>query len=130
MSALAAAYGELLKKSRPAVIHNEEDNRACIETLEHLVSKGNLSPAEGKLVELLTVLIENFEAHQYEMEESGPLDVIRHLIEVNGLRQRDLVDVFGTESIVSEVLNGKRDLTKDHILRLSARFAVSPVVFF
>ena len=130
MSALAVAYGELLKKSRPAVIHNEEDNRACIETLEHLVSKGNLSPAEGKLAELLTVLIENFEAHQYEMEESGPLDVIRHLIEVNGLRQRDLVDVFGTESIVSEVLNGKRDLTKDHILRLSARFAVSPVVFF
>jgi HTH-type transcriptional regulator/antitoxin HigA len=56
--------------------------------------------------------------------------MIRHLMDVNGLRQKDLVDVFGTESIVSDVLSGRRDLTKDHIKRLSERFSVSPAVFF
>ncbi len=48
----------------------------------------------------------------------------------NGLRQKDLVDVFGTESVVSEVLNGKRELNKEHIRRLSERFKVSPALFF
>ncbi len=51
-------------------------------------------------------------------------------MEAHGLRQKDLVDVFGTESIASEVLHGKRELTKEHIKRLSARFGVSPAVFF
>ena len=48
----------------------------------------------------------------------------------HGLMQKDLVDVFGTRSIVSEVLNGKREMSKDHIRRLSRRFHVSPELFF
>jgi HTH-type transcriptional regulator / antitoxin HigA len=85
---------------------------------------------ETKLIELLLVLVKDFEARHYPVQASGPLDVIRHLMEENHLRQKDLVDVFLTESIVSDVLNGKRDLTKDHIRKLSARFGVSPALFF
>ncbi len=48
----------------------------------------------------------------------------------HGLKQKDLVDVFGTPSIVSEGLSGKRELNKDHIKRLSKRFHVSPELFF
>jgi HTH-type transcriptional regulator / antitoxin HigA len=48
----------------------------------------------------------------------------------HSLQQNDLVDVFGSPSIVSEVLSGKRSLNKDHIKRLSARFQVSPELFF
>jgi HTH-type transcriptional regulator/antitoxin HigA len=48
----------------------------------------------------------------------------------HGLKQKDLVDVFGTASIVSEVLSGKRELNKEHIKRLSDRFHVSPELFF
>ena len=47
----------------------------------------------------------------------------------NGLKQKDLLDVFGTPSIVSEVLNGKRQLTTEHIRRLTRRFNVSADVF-
>ena len=131
MSALASEYGELLKENQPEVIHGEKENEHFIELLEALVSKGEaMTPAERKLAEMLTVLIEYFESRHYELETSGPLDTIRHLIEANDLRQKDLVDVFGTESIVSDVLNGKRDLTKDHIARLSARFGISPAAFF
>jgi HTH-type transcriptional regulator / antitoxin HigA len=46
------------------------------------------------------------------------------------LRQKDLVDVLGTPSIVSEVLSGKREMNKDHIKRLSQRFHLSPELFF
>jgi HTH-type transcriptional regulator/antitoxin HigA len=48
----------------------------------------------------------------------------------NDLKQRDLLDVFGTPSIVSEVLHGERRLTTEHIRTLSKRFHVSPEVFF
>jgi len=130
MSALATDYGSLLSETKPEVIHDEAQNDMFVARLEELTSKQVVTPAEEKLIELLTVLIENFEAQHYPVQGSGPLDVIRHLMEENHLRQKDLVDVFGTESIVSDVLNGKRDLTKDHIRKLSERFGVSPALFF
>ena len=130
MSAIAIDYGALLSKTKPEVIHDETQNDAFLVQLEELTSKQAVTPAEEKLIELLTVLIENFEAQHYPVQGSGPLDVIRHLIEANRLRQKDLVDVFGTESIVSDVLNGKRELAKDHIRKLSERFSVSPALFF
>jgi len=130
MNALAANYAALLSEVRPEVIHDEEQNQACIRRLEELTSKKSVTRAEEKLIELLAVLIEDFEAREYPVPEAGPLDIIRHLMDAHRLRQKDLVDIFGTESIVSDVLNGKRDLTKAHIKKLSARFGVSPAVFF
>jgi len=75
-------------------------------------------------------LVEHFENQNYPILDVGPLDIVRHLMEEHNLRQKDLTDVFGTESIVSDVLNGKRVLNKEHIRRLSERFKVSPAVFF
>jgi HTH-type transcriptional regulator/antitoxin HigA len=46
------------------------------------------------------------------------------------LRQKDLLSIFGTESIVSEVLHQKRPLTVNHIVKLRQRFNLSPAVFF
>ena len=59
-----------------------------------------------------------------------PLEVLRTLMDANDLRQKDLVPIFGSESIVSEVLHKKRGLNKTHIEKLSKRFNVSPAVFF
>ena len=130
MNALASDYGALLSKIKPEVIRGEQQNAHFIAKLEELTSLENVTPAQEKLIKLLTVLVEEYESKYYPVPDAGPLDIIRHLMEQHSLRQKDLVDVFGTESIVSDVLNGKRDLTKDHILRLSARFHVSPAVFF
>ncbi len=51
-------------------------------------------------------------------------------MEANNLRQKDLLDVFGSEGVVSEVRRGKREFSKGHIRRLSQRFHVSPALFF
>jgi HTH-type transcriptional regulator/antitoxin HigA len=51
-------------------------------------------------------------------------------MESNGLRQMDLLDVFETPSVASEVLNGRRALSKTHIRKLSQRFRLSPELFF
>jgi len=58
------------------------------------------------------------------------VEVLRALMDAHDLRQKDLVPIFGSESIVSEVLHKKRGLNKTHIEKLSKRFRVSPAVFF
>ena len=130
MSGPAIGYGKLLSKTRPEVVRNDKQNRLYIQKLEELTSRKRVSAAEEKLIALLTVLVEEYEEKYCPVPEAGALEVIRHLMEAHDLRQKDLADVFGTESIVSDVLNGKRDLAKEHIRRLSARFHVSPSVFF
>ncbi len=124
-------YGALLKKVPPKVIRTEKENEAYTEILYDLDRRSKtLTSAEKELAELLTLLIEDFEAKQYRLPRSKPRDVLHFLMDQHGLMQKDLVDVFGTPSIVSEVLNGKRELNKDHIKRLSERFRVSPELFF
>ncbi len=130
MNALAADYAALLSETRPEVIRDERQNQAYIGLLEKLTSKKSVTRAEEKLIELLAVLIEDFETKHFPVPEAAPVAIVRHLMETHGLRQKDLVSIFGTESIASEVLHGKRELTKEHIKRLSARFGVSPAVFF
>jgi HTH-type transcriptional regulator/antitoxin HigA len=124
-------YGALLRKVPPKVIRTEKENEAYTEVLYELDRRSkSLTAAEKELAELLTLLIEDFEEKRYRIPRAKPLDVVRFLMEQHNLLQKDLADVFGTRSIVSEVLSGKRDLNKDHIERLSARFHVSPEVFF
>jgi HTH-type transcriptional regulator/antitoxin HigA len=124
-------YGALLKKVPPKVIRTERENEAYTEVLYELDQRSKrLTAAEKELAELLTLLIEDFEEKRYRLPRAKPLDVLRFLMEQHSLLQKDLADVFGTRSIVSEVLSGKRELNKEHIARLSARFHVSPEGFF
>jgi HTH-type transcriptional regulator / antitoxin HigA len=124
-------YAALLARTLPAVIHSEKENERCITLLETLDRKAEkLTAAERRLAELLTVLIENFEEEHYALKPAHPVDVLRELMESNDLKQKDLIDIFGTPSIVSEVLREKRGLTVEHIRKLSQRFHVSPEVFF
>lgn len=94
------------------------------------VGKRKKTTEEARLAELLTLLIEDFEERSYSLPSASPVEVLRHPMDANELRQIDLLDVFGTASVISEVLSGKRDLAKAHIEKLSARFHVSPEVFF
>ncbi len=64
------------------------------------------------------------------MPRATPLQALSFLMEQHSLKQKDLLDIFGARSIVSEVISGKRELTKEQIRRLSLRFHVSPGLFF
>jgi HTH-type transcriptional regulator/antitoxin HigA len=98
--------------------------------LDKLASKDNPTIEEEKYAEVLMTLIEAYEEEHHSIPDASPVEVLRTLMDANDLRQKDLVPIFGSESIVSEVLHKKRDLNKTHIERLSKRFNVSPAVFF
>ena len=124
-------YATLLAKTLPAVIHSEKENEHYTELLQELDHKaGKLTPAEQRLAELLTLLIEDFEERHYSLKSATGVEALQELMDANDLKQKDLIDVFGTPSIISEVLSGKRKLTTGHIRKLSRRFRVSPELFF
>lgn len=123
-------YANLLVGVLPHVIHTEEENERCTRVLESILRKHKRTVEESRLAELLMLLIEDFEEKHYSLPAASPVDIVRHLMETNGLRQADLLDVFGTASIASEVLSGKRGLAKSHIEKLSRHFNISPEVFF
>jgi len=125
------AYKALLGKVSPRVVRTEEQNEGYIAALYDLEQRyKQWSEAERELADLLTLLIEDFEEKNYRLPKASPIEVMRFLMEQHGLKQKDLADVFGAQSIVSEVLSGKRELNKQQIRRLSERFHVSPEVFF
>lgn len=124
------AYTNLLAKVPPKVIRSEAENEYYIEALYALEQKRSLTREEKEFADLLTLLIEDFEERRYQMPPATPLRALSFLMEQHSLKQKDLADIFGARSLVSEVMNGKRELTKEQIRRLSQRFHVSPEIFF
>jgi HTH-type transcriptional regulator/antitoxin HigA len=125
-----AAYARLLTRALPRVIETEEENQRVIAELERLDTRGRpLTPEEEKLAELMTLLVRQFENERYPLGHAEPVEALRALMEMRGLRQRDLIPVFGASSVVSDVLNGKRSISKSHARKLAALLKV-PVSLF
>jgi len=119
-----------LEVGSPAPITSERQHEEYLSVLDKLASKENPTRDEEKYAAVLITLIEAYEEEHHSIPDASPVEVLRTLMDANNLRQKDLVPIFGSESIVSEVLHRKRDLNRAHIEKLSKRFHVSPAVFF
>ena len=114
----------------PVVIETEEENARMLAAVEKLMQKGEkLSAEDEKLLKLLARLIEDFEERFYRPTEATPLEVLHHLMEAKGVKQSQLWDVFGSKGIASEVLNGKRGISKTHARALANYFHVPAELF-
>ena len=122
-------YGRLCADALPKVIESDEEFDRMVERLEALEGKANLSREERALAELLARLIEEYDSRQHLLPEEPPYKLVLHMMEHRGLRQVDLLPVFGSRSIASAVLSGKRELSKAHIRKLPEFFRVSPALF-
>jgi HTH-type transcriptional regulator/antitoxin HigA len=130
MTAIAIEKYNIKGFPAPQPIESEAQNDYYTEVLYNLERRTKLSAAEEKYAELLTVLIEAYEEEHYPIRAASPVEVLSELMAANNLKQKDLAPLFGSESIVSEILNHKRELNKHQIEKLSRRFHVSPAVFF
>lgn len=120
-------------KDRPAlqVVTSDTQCDEYTAALIELKEQDHLSADDRKYARLLAALIEKYETEKYAISDASPLEVLRELMEANSLRQKDLIPILGGhESVVSEIVNGKRPLSKHHIEKLSQRFKVSPAIFF
>ena len=122
-------YGKLLGRTRPHVIHTEEECERFTNELIRLDERENLSPEETELAELLTVLIDEYEERRYPIRKASPQQTLQHLMEARKLTQKDLRKVFGSKGIASEVFHGKRSISKTQAKKLAAFFHVSADLF-
>jgi HTH-type transcriptional regulator / antitoxin HigA len=123
-------YGALLAKALPTVIKTEEENERMLAVAEQLIDKeASRTPEEDQLFELVIKLIEDFEDENYPIPDAPPNRVLRFLMEQNDLRQSDMLSIFGSRGYVSDVINGKRAISKTHAKALGEMFHVSPDVF-
>ena len=113
----------------PVVIETEEENERMLLSLKNLDKGENLSPEEDKLLKLLARLIEDFEKRYYQPRDATPLEVLQHLMESRDIKQTHLWELFGSKGVASEVLNGKRGISKTHARALADYFHVTADLF-
>ena len=123
-------YGRLLSKALPTIIKTEEENERALVLVEELFAKGSgLTFEENTLLELLVKLIADFEEEFYPIQDASPREVLIEMMEVRGLKQKDLIEVFGSKSRVSEAISGKREISKTQAKALAGFLKVSAELF-
>ena len=124
-----AEYRLLLAEFLPRTLRSRQDLERAEAKIGELLALHQRTPAQEMFLDLLTTLVEVWEGQNVEIPVLEPVELLRELCSERGLRQKDLVPIFGTESIASEVFSGKRRLQTKHIAALAAFFHVSPAVF-
>lgn len=126
-----SVYIELLKTFPPRPIASEEELLATQKVIDSLIDRGELTPDEQDYLNVLGSLVYEYEQlHQEPIPDIHGVELLKALIAEYNLRQKDLVPIFKTESIVSAVLSGQRNLTATHIRKLADFFHISPAAFF
>jgi len=126
----SSSYIELLKAFPPRPIHSDAEFLAIQNVIDSLIDRGELTPDEEDYLDLLGMLVHAYEEKHIHIPDLYGVELLKALIAESDLRQKDLVPIFKTESVVSEVLNGQRKLTATHIQKLAAFFHLSPAAFF
>jgi len=123
-------YAALLAESIPTVIRTEAEYDRAIAEIEKLLKKGDrISAEEEHLLDLLSTLVEKYEDEHYPIEPSAPHEILQHLMEARGLKQKDMVRLFGSSGRASEAINGLRPISKIQAKALSEFFHVSTDLF-
>ncbi len=124
-----AKYAAILGQNQPRPIHTDEDNERAIEMLESLHANDALTPEQEALAEILTTLIEKFEEELYALSAASPTEILRELLQTNGLKQKDLVELVGSEEIASEITDSKRRISPSLAEVFAKRFNVPYLLF-
>jgi len=111
-------------------IRDQEDYDRAIGQLNELIDVVGTDSDHPmyEYLDTLGTLIHVYEERRYPAPSVKGGDVLRYLMDEHGLRQSDLPEV-GSQGIVSEILNGKRELNVRQIRELAIRFNVSPATF-
>ena len=119
----------------PQPIKNKKMHHGYIEAIRILMrEQDNLDPASRAAIathlSALIPFVESYEKTEFSIASATPEEVLAFLMNQHNLSQYDLAEDLGGQPVVSDVLHGKRKLTREHIERLGKRFGVSPATFY
>ncbi len=123
-------YEQLLVEVLPARIESDAQYDAIRACFGNLLRKAHRSKAEERLMDLLGVLIEDFDRrNSLPPDDGAPSERLRFLMEHSARPSSDLLPVFGQRSHVNEALNGKRPISMEQARKLGKMFSLSPGLF-
>ena len=122
-------YGRLCARILPKVIANDEEFDRMEEQLEELCMRAKPTAEERALADLLTKLINDYDDLHYSIPKSPPHRMLAYLMEQRGLKQADLVDLIGSRAQVSDMVTGKRAISKTQAKKLAGFFNLSTDLF-
>lgn len=119
-----------LAKVLPRVIATPAEHERLLAEVEKLMDKGERRSAEeDAALDLMVRLIKDYEAEHHPLPDPSPHEMLTYLMEKRGLKQADLLPIFGSRGYVSDVVNGKRAISKAQAKQLAAFFRVSAEIF-
>jgi HTH-type transcriptional regulator/antitoxin HigA len=123
-------YRKLLEEALPVAIRTEEEYRRLLRAAADLMEtpEDEISEAKGRLLELLSILIEEYENRAHPLPKARPHRMLAYLLKEKDMKPADLRTVL-PKSRVSEILNGKRGISKAQAKQLAELFRV-PVDLF
>jgi len=113
-----------------SVPHTDKQYKKLVKVLDELIDEvGNDEKHQlAPLLETVGNLIEEYENDHFIQPNSDPIDVLKYLMQENNFTQKDL-NILGSQGVVSEILNGKRELNVRQIKALAEKFKISPSAF-
>jgi HTH-type transcriptional regulator/antitoxin HigA len=126
------SYLELVKRFPLRSIKSRSEHQAAIKVLSKLAIRGVDDDGSLQYIETLAQLIDDYEKGAgLKLDLSGftPLRSLKHLMEVHDLTVTSLGKIVGSQGTLSDVLAGRRELSKSMIRKLADHFGVSPAVF-
>lgn len=123
------AYAKVLAKLLPRPIRTDEEHERLTRMLLELDEREKPSPEEEALAEVLTLLIEDYEEKRHPLPGVSPNESLKALMEERGLQHRDIWPVVGNKGAATEILSGRRSISKAQAKRL-ARFLRVPIDLF
>lgn len=131
LASVQTAWQGLNKLVPLGQITSESDYKRRVRVMDELLDRIGINESHRlmPLLDLVTKEIETYEAKQQALPEASPAAVLAFLMEEHNLKQTDLAEELGGQSIVSAILNGKRELNTRQVKALATRFNVSPAVF-
>jgi HTH-type transcriptional regulator/antitoxin HigA len=127
-----SAYDSLLLKYKPRPIRSQREHRRTLQQVEQLIRRYGPHPprAEGELIAVLSTLIESYEVDQFPRRKPSPAEALAHLIDAKQVTKAEVAQATGIpRSTITNVLSGRRQISKDNISRLARYFCVDPGVF-
>ena len=110
------------------VLKTEEDyNKASIRMMEIFYAEPN-TPENDEL-DLLIVLVKDFDEKHYQLPELNALEVIKYKMQELGMKAKDLEPIIGSKGHVSAILSGKREITLKMAQKLKNYFSIPADVF-
>lgn len=132
MIAKLSAYDSLLLKFKPRPIRNGQEYRRMLRNVEELVGHHGSTPprAEGELITVLSTLIESYEVELRPRRKPTPAETLAHLIESKEELRAETARATGiSPSTITNVLSGRRQISKEKLSKLAPTSVSTPAFF-